>query len=485
MHAHAWSHALRVAVLFALLSSPATAQVTKTELAGNSLSQYPFFEYVRAFNVDAPVKVAIDAGRFPAIVGDVCDVYVVDHKSDWATNPALVDVTPGGALTRTFVAGTSRPTRSRCSGLHAERQCRFRTRRRLRRRHRPRPGRPLERRRLHRRHGQRGRPLRGARHHGARSAPGHRGGLQPRRHLRRGLRHSGQQAGPGSLLPHQCGLDGQAADRDRQPRQRPRFPLVRPHRQPPRLLRLRGHEPRQQHRARLDQRGGHHPGPHRRVHRHGRGRDDRRRGAGRPRRRAAHRVDRPQPRRRGSGHRLRPPVRRHAHADQLQSLGRAPDQQHAAHRLQRHRRRQPARRQLPPVDRGRRLRRARRGLSAQGADVPPARQGHRLPPVDRRAGCGARLVPFRHGRRRLQRAVLDRRGTTPTSSSSATCCRSSSTTWRATSRRSTSSRGSTSPSVRSACPRATPASSSRTSIATVPPSGTSSSTTTRPRPRPT
>jgi len=33
---------------------------------------------------------------------------VVNHKNplDWSTGPALVDVTPGGALTRTFVAGT-------------------------------------------------------------------------------------------------------------------------------------------------------------------------------------------------------------------------------------------------------------------------------------------------------------------------------------------------------------------------------------------
>lgn len=84
----------------------AAGQTTKTELAGNSLSQYPFFEYVRAFNVNAPVKIAIDPTRFPAIAGDTCDIYVVNHKSasDWSSNPALVDVTPGGALTQTFSA---------------------------------------------------------------------------------------------------------------------------------------------------------------------------------------------------------------------------------------------------------------------------------------------------------------------------------------------------------------------------------------------
>ena len=80
---------------------------TRTELAGNPLTQYPFFEYVRAFNVDSAVNVAIDPTRFPAIVGQTCNVYVVAHKSPeaWVTSPALTDVTPGGALSRSFVAG--------------------------------------------------------------------------------------------------------------------------------------------------------------------------------------------------------------------------------------------------------------------------------------------------------------------------------------------------------------------------------------------
>lgn len=100
--------AVRCAVLCLLLPLAAAGQTTKTELAGNSLTQYPFFEYVRAFNVNAPVKVAIDPTRFPAIVGDTCDIYVVNHKSasDWTANPALVDVTPGGALTQTFSGAT-------------------------------------------------------------------------------------------------------------------------------------------------------------------------------------------------------------------------------------------------------------------------------------------------------------------------------------------------------------------------------------------
>ena len=97
-------------VLLCLMMLPLTAHaaMTKTELAGNPLTQYPFFEYVRAFNVNAPVNVAIDPTRFPSIVGQTCDIYVVNHKSasDWAINPALADVTPGGALSHNFVAGT-------------------------------------------------------------------------------------------------------------------------------------------------------------------------------------------------------------------------------------------------------------------------------------------------------------------------------------------------------------------------------------------
>jgi hypothetical protein len=101
---------VRFAIGFCLLlqALPAAAVITKTELAGNPLAQYPFFEYVRAINANAPVNVAIDPSRFPSIVGHTCKIFVVNHKSpsDWSTNPALVDVTPGGPLTQTFVAGT-------------------------------------------------------------------------------------------------------------------------------------------------------------------------------------------------------------------------------------------------------------------------------------------------------------------------------------------------------------------------------------------
>src|SRR5258708_9170401 len=89
-----WRLALLAAPL-ALLPTLAAAQ-TDTELAGNALSGFPYFEYVRAFNANAPVQVAIDPTRFPAIVGQQCDVYVVEDNTaaHWAINPPPVAMTP-------------------------------------------------------------------------------------------------------------------------------------------------------------------------------------------------------------------------------------------------------------------------------------------------------------------------------------------------------------------------------------------------------
>lgn len=90
------------------LANPIMAAVTKTELAGNALSEYPFFEYVKAINANDNVEVAIDPTRFPAIVGKTCDIYVVTAKktTQWNTNKSLTDVTPGGMQTETF-SGTN------------------------------------------------------------------------------------------------------------------------------------------------------------------------------------------------------------------------------------------------------------------------------------------------------------------------------------------------------------------------------------------
>lgn len=82
----------------------ALAAVTKTELAGNSINDYPHFEYVKAINADDNVEIAIDPTRFPAIVGQTCDVYVVAAKKtgQWDVDQTLTDVTPGGMQAETF-----------------------------------------------------------------------------------------------------------------------------------------------------------------------------------------------------------------------------------------------------------------------------------------------------------------------------------------------------------------------------------------------
>jgi hypothetical protein len=78
------------------------------DLAGNSLTIYPYFEYVRAFNVNAPIKLAIDPSHYVYILGRTADVYVVEKKTaaEWETDPALVDVTAGGATSVTFGGST-------------------------------------------------------------------------------------------------------------------------------------------------------------------------------------------------------------------------------------------------------------------------------------------------------------------------------------------------------------------------------------------
>jgi len=79
------------------------------ELAGNSLTAYPYFEFVRAFNSNAPIKVALDPSRHPELTFPfTADVYVCEKKSagEWAIDPVLDDSTSDGPLTVTFPGGT-------------------------------------------------------------------------------------------------------------------------------------------------------------------------------------------------------------------------------------------------------------------------------------------------------------------------------------------------------------------------------------------
>lgn len=90
--------------LLLFLTSHVYGQLTQTELAGNGLLDYPYFEFIKAINANDNVEVAIDPTRFPAIVGQTCDIYVVAAKTtaEWSADPTLTDITPGGALTVTI-----------------------------------------------------------------------------------------------------------------------------------------------------------------------------------------------------------------------------------------------------------------------------------------------------------------------------------------------------------------------------------------------
>ena len=112
-----WVSLLTVAAVI-FLATPANAQITDTELAGRSLSVYPFFEYVKAINENAALEIAIDPTRFPAVAGQTCDIYVVASKSfaQWTADPSLIDVTPGGAQTETVTAGSIQVNRFQVTG---------------------------------------------------------------------------------------------------------------------------------------------------------------------------------------------------------------------------------------------------------------------------------------------------------------------------------------------------------------------------------
>jgi hypothetical protein len=79
---------------------------TQSELAGNSIGVRPFFEKVRAINLGSTVELSIDPLAMPALAGKTADLYVTQSQSagGWDVNPALVDISSGGAETVTFSA---------------------------------------------------------------------------------------------------------------------------------------------------------------------------------------------------------------------------------------------------------------------------------------------------------------------------------------------------------------------------------------------
>jgi hypothetical protein len=95
-----WRSGLLLSALFTIAAG-VRADVISAELAGNPLGQYPHFEFVRAFNADAPVTVAVDPGAHPGLVGVTADIYVVASNPGLALGDALVDA-GAGAETKTF-----------------------------------------------------------------------------------------------------------------------------------------------------------------------------------------------------------------------------------------------------------------------------------------------------------------------------------------------------------------------------------------------
>lgn len=97
-----------LALLLSVYGETCPHFATQIELAGNTLDQYPFFEYVLAFNKNAPVKAAVDPSQYPDLLGQTMDLYVVHAKSraQWETDPQLADVRPSGPQEYTVTGAT-------------------------------------------------------------------------------------------------------------------------------------------------------------------------------------------------------------------------------------------------------------------------------------------------------------------------------------------------------------------------------------------
>lgn len=79
-----------------------------TEMVGKPLAEYPYFQITRSINEDDSIFIAVDPSRFPSVIGDELDIYIVQSKlrSEWLSSPVLIDVRPGGFQTVTFQGST-------------------------------------------------------------------------------------------------------------------------------------------------------------------------------------------------------------------------------------------------------------------------------------------------------------------------------------------------------------------------------------------
>jgi len=71
---------------------PAAPALMSIQLAGQTLPEFPWFEFVQAFNAGSPVSIAVDTNRLPELSGTNADLYVTAPNPAWSAGAALVDV---------------------------------------------------------------------------------------------------------------------------------------------------------------------------------------------------------------------------------------------------------------------------------------------------------------------------------------------------------------------------------------------------------
>ncbi len=111
---------MKTIFLFTLCFSLMGASAQNVNLAGNPLTQYPYFEYVKAINENSTVSIGVDIASQPQLTGKTGDVYIVESKTktEWIGDNILSDVTNGGFSSVTFNGSTIQEnTFSVCSPL--------------------------------------------------------------------------------------------------------------------------------------------------------------------------------------------------------------------------------------------------------------------------------------------------------------------------------------------------------------------------------
>jgi hypothetical protein len=73
---------------------PVANRAVSAQIAGRSLTQFPWFDHVDVFFENGTIRIGLDPTVHTGIAGQTADVYVVAHQPPafWDTNPALIDV---------------------------------------------------------------------------------------------------------------------------------------------------------------------------------------------------------------------------------------------------------------------------------------------------------------------------------------------------------------------------------------------------------